>query len=581
MEILKEIPKHLKPYIVPQKYDQYTPIDHACWRYIMKLSKDFFADNAHPVYLEGLNKTGITTERIPKISEMDDKLKQFGWRAASITGFIPPAVFSEMLSLKIMPIACDMRKLENISYTPAPDIVHEAAGHAPIIADPGYAKYLEKLGQVARRVIFAKEDCDVYEAILDLSEIKEMPDSSKQEVEKAEENLEKAYKSVSYDSEATEFSRIGWWSIEYGLVKDQETGKFLIYGAGLLSSVGESFECVKDHVKKIPFTLDCIGQDYDITKPQPQLFYSNSFEEMVEVLNEYEKTTAYYRGGKESLDKAIKARTVCTSVLSSGLEVGGQLVKYRTDKEGNISYLHYTGPTQLAYQETQLENQGPSYHKEGFGTALGLLKGLAKDPSQLSQSDLESLGFKDDAEGCLEFESGVIVRGSLKEVVSKGGKNLILAFENCKVTLEDEVLFEPSWGTFDMACGNSEIKSVFGGAADRGAYLDEVGPDHSFIRDQKVNTVKNSEKLFPLYQSLREIRESNAVKKEQLDQLYASIEDSFPKEWLLKMELLELYYQVSPEDDKVSLLRSSLEELKKESEVLTKLIDRGMQLFKN
>lgn len=581
MEILKEIPKHLKPYIVPQKYDQYTPIDHACWRYIMKLSKDFFADNAHPVYLEGLSKTGITTERIPKISEMDDKLKKFGWRAASITGFIPPAVFAEMLSLKIMPIACDMRKLENISYTPAPDIVHEAAGHAPIIADPGYAKYLEKLGQVARRVIFAKEDCDVYEAILDLSEIKELPDSSDAEIEKAETNLEKAYESVSYDSEATEFSRIGWWSIEYGLVKDQETGRYLIYGAGLLSSVGESFECVKDKVKKVPFTLDCIDQDYDITKPQPQLFYSNSFEEMVEVLNEFEKTTAYYKGGKESLDKAIKARTVCTSVLSSGLEVGGQLVKYRCDQGGKIIYLHYTGPTQLAYKETQLENQGPSYHKEGFGTALGLVKDLNKDPSQLTKEELQAMGFNEGQIGTLEFVSGVVVNGQLKEMLSRDNKNLILAFENCKVTLGDEVLFDPSWGTYDMGCGNNEIKSVFGGAADRGAYLDEVGVDHSFIRDQKINTVKNGEQLFPLYQSLREIRESNDIKKDQLDHLYDSIETNFPREWLLKMELLELYYQVSPEDEKIFKLVEDLNTLKLESDVLTKLIDRGMKLFEN
>jgi phenylalanine-4-hydroxylase len=35
---------------------------------------------------------------------------------------------------------------EHIEYTPAPDIIHEGAGHAPIIANPEYAEYLRRFG---------------------------------------------------------------------------------------------------------------------------------------------------------------------------------------------------------------------------------------------------------------------------------------------------------------------------------------------------------------------------------------------------------------------------------------------------
>src|SRR5690606_6325521 len=165
--------------------------------------------------------TGITVNRIPRISEMDEKLKRFGWRAVAVTGFIPPSIFLEFLSMGILPIACDMRRLEHLEYTPSPDIVHEAAGHAPILADPKFASFLRKFGEIARKAIFAKEDLDIYEAILHLSEIKEKVETQDIDIKRAYERLERAQKSVTYTSEASQLARLGWWSTEYGLVKHE------------------------------------------------------------------------------------------------------------------------------------------------------------------------------------------------------------------------------------------------------------------------------------------------------------------------------------------------------------------------
>ena len=47
-------------------------------------------DSAHPVYFEGLKKTGISVDRIPSIEEMNHCLKDLGWRAVVVDGFIPP-----------------------------------------------------------------------------------------------------------------------------------------------------------------------------------------------------------------------------------------------------------------------------------------------------------------------------------------------------------------------------------------------------------------------------------------------------------------------------------------------------------
>ena len=91
--LTEEIPAHLKIYVVEQKPELYTAMDHAAWRFIMKVSAPFFATHAHPHYLKGLVETGISSERIPLISEMDACLRKLGWRAVAVSGFIPPAVF--------------------------------------------------------------------------------------------------------------------------------------------------------------------------------------------------------------------------------------------------------------------------------------------------------------------------------------------------------------------------------------------------------------------------------------------------------------------------------------------------------
>ena len=173
--ILERIPVHLKSYVVDQNYDRYSAQDQAVWRYIMRKNIDFLSKHAHPSYLSGLEKTGINLDRIPNVEIMNEALDRMGWRAVVVDGFIPPAAFMEFQAHKILVISAEIRTIEHILYTPAPDIVHEAAGHAPIIADDIYAEYLQKFGEYGSKAMVSKMDIDVYEAIRHLSIIKEYP----------------------------------------------------------------------------------------------------------------------------------------------------------------------------------------------------------------------------------------------------------------------------------------------------------------------------------------------------------------------------------------------------------------------
>ena len=285
------IPDHLKQYIVEQNYDRYNIIDHNVWSFIMDISIPFFKKHAHHSYFEGLQKTGITLNKIPSIEYMNIKMNKFGWGAVAVRGFIPPEIFMEFQSLAILPIACDIRSSEHLTYTPAPDIVHESAGHSPIIINEEYAHYLKEYGRIASKAIFSKKDREIYHAIRNLSDIKEDRNATSTQVLEAEKVLIKLKENQSKASEATLLSRLHWWTVEYGLIGTINNPK--IYGAGLLSSVGESQNCLKSNVKKIPLTIDCINYSYDITEQQPQLFVAKDFSNLLDILTEFEKTMAF------------------------------------------------------------------------------------------------------------------------------------------------------------------------------------------------------------------------------------------------------------------------------------------------
>src|SRR5436190_22992070 len=93
------LPVHLHPFIVDQNYERYTPEDQAVWRYIMRQLRGFLSQHAHESYLQGLSKTGILIDQIPRIEDIDERLEEIGWGAVAVSGFIPPGAFMEFQAL--------------------------------------------------------------------------------------------------------------------------------------------------------------------------------------------------------------------------------------------------------------------------------------------------------------------------------------------------------------------------------------------------------------------------------------------------------------------------------------------------
>jgi phenylalanine-4-hydroxylase len=558
-------PKHLLQFAVDQRYDDYTPVDHAVWRFIMRQNTFFLKEYAHKVYFQGLLDTGISFERIPRIQEMNDILAKIGWGAVAVDGFIPPAAFMEFQAYKVLVIACDMRQIHHIEYTPAPDIVHEAAGHAPIIVDREYSKYLQRFGEVGAKAMSSKKDFELYQAIRHLSILKEQPNSDPKEIEEATKLVEHRQKTLGEPSEMALLSRLHWWTVEYGLIGTLEDPK--IYGAGLLSSIGESVSCLEPHVKKIPYSIDAMNQPFDITTKQPQLFVCRDFQHLKDVLEEFASKMAYQVGGLEGINKAIECNNVATCEYSSGLQVSGVFTEAITDERNSPIYLRTTGKSALAFGNRELPGHGIDYHKEGFGSPIGKWK---------------ETKFAEGQKNKLEFESGMTVEGKVERILhaaevgsaQRGVPTILISFSNCHAKYGDRILFNPDWGTYDMAVGE-RISSVFNGAADKDAYNQvALVPKERTI---KVPSDAKRKKLENLYAQVRKIRENKAG-YERLGEIWETQQAEHPSDWLLSMEIFEILDTT----DQQSQLKARIEKFLNQKKTMTKdlstLIGWGFRL---
>ena len=569
------IPKHLKQYIVEQNYKNYSYIDQACWRFIMKISTNFFTENADKVYIEGLKKTGITLNKIPKIKSIDKKLSEFGWRAVCVRGFIPPNIFMEFQSLKILPIAADMRNHKHITYTPSPDIVHEAAGHAPIIANKDYAQYLIDYGEIAVKSIMSSEDLDIYYAIRALSDIKENINATNKDINKANKKLKRAIESISYTSESAMLARMNWWTVEYGLIGDVKNPK--IYGAGLLSSVAESENCLKDKVKKIAFNMDCINYSYDITEQQPQLFVTPNYKFLSKELKKLSKKMAYQLGGLDGLTSAKKAKTLCTVEFDNLIQVSGIINNIITDTNNQINFISLIGPSQICLYNKEIKGHGSNYHSHGYSSPIGDLEKFNKPIHKLNNEEIKKLNLYKNELVTLNFKNNISINGKIQNIVKDTSRLLLITFTECTVKYNQDILFKPEWGNYDLICGD-KITSVFGGPSDSEKFYKYIDSDDSQYNQYNIkNNNKGNQALDKLFQKIDNLDKS----RKNISKLYKIYQEMIKKsinDWLLKYQFLE-FTNCNRDIDWINTIYMDLKKISNGDNDLSRAIKRGLNLF--
>lgn len=235
-----------------QNYSRYHEQDFKVWRLLYERQLPNLKEHACHEYLDCLEQLSlvINANEPPRFNRLNKLLlAKNGWSIEVVPGFLPVDEFFNLLSTRRFCSSTWLRREDQLDYLEEPDMFHDIFGHIPLYMNEAYANYAQKLGELGVR--FA-----------DSPEI------------------------------ITQLQRLYWFTIEFGLIK--ENGASKIYGAGIASSSGEIKHIYNNpDVEVLPFDIEQVMQnDFIISEVQMRYYEIESFEQLFATVNELEKRFA-------------------------------------------------------------------------------------------------------------------------------------------------------------------------------------------------------------------------------------------------------------------------------------------------
>ncbi|HRA57191.1 MAG TPA: phenylalanine 4-monooxygenase [Thermomonas sp.] len=226
---------------VEQPWAQYTATDHAVWQQLYARQQDLLVGRACDAFLAAQEKLRMPADHIPKFSDLNQILgAATGWQIVAVEGLLPELDFFTHLANRRFPVSWWIRKPEQIDYIEEPDLFHDLFGHVPLLMDPMFADYLVAYGKGG-------------------------------------------VKAHGFGPEALmQLARLYWYTVEFGLIRQPDGLR--IYGAGIVSSKGESIHCLESPApNRIGFDLERVMRTrYCIDRYQKTYFVIDSFEQLID-----------------------------------------------------------------------------------------------------------------------------------------------------------------------------------------------------------------------------------------------------------------------------------------------------------
>lgn len=227
-------------WLIDQDWPSYTPDEHAAWRLLFDRQSRRVAGRACDAFLAGLETLPIDRDRIPDFERLNAALRRrTGWQVVAVPGLLPDDVFFEHLAHRRFPAGRFIRRADQLDYIEEPDVFHDVFGHVPMLANPVIADYMQAYGLGGLRA----QRLDALAML----------------------------------------SRIYWYTIEFGLVRQPEGLR--LYGAGLASSFAESAFCLDDpSPNRIAFDLRRVMRTlYRIDDFQESYFVLDDLDALLEL----------------------------------------------------------------------------------------------------------------------------------------------------------------------------------------------------------------------------------------------------------------------------------------------------------
>jgi phenylalanine-4-hydroxylase len=231
-----------------QQYELYTSEDREVWKQLYTRQHPQIVQYASQAVIDGMELCGFKADEIPDFRKVNENLSHItGWEIYAVPGLIDNKLFFENLALKKFPCATWLRTMEQLDYLEEPDMFHDVFGHVPLLTNHEFTGFLSNLAVIALKNI---DDEDFIERM----------------------------------------SRLYWYTVEFGLIK--QNGVLKAYGAGILSSIGETkYSLFSDQPKRVPYDLHTIlDTPYIKDKYQEQYYVINSYEELFASIENYNES---------------------------------------------------------------------------------------------------------------------------------------------------------------------------------------------------------------------------------------------------------------------------------------------------
>ena len=174
-----------------------------------------------------------------------------------VPGIVDDAIFFQLMANRKFPASTWLRKMSELDYLEEPDMFHDVFAHVPLLTNQAFVDFLQELSKIGLEYIDNKWAIEL-------------------------------------------LSRVYWFTVEFGLIREAEGLR--IYGAGILSSAGETLFSLSEKPKRFEYNVEQIlNTPYRKDTFQDRYFIIDSYEQLYESLPEIKKLIAVYSEKEPSL----------------------------------------------------------------------------------------------------------------------------------------------------------------------------------------------------------------------------------------------------------------------------------------